>query len=172
MERRVTDEVTIRPIEGDEEIRACAELMVSSEPWRSLGRTMDEATAILGSSRREVYVAVSEGRPVGFAVLVLRGLMVGSVQSLAVLPELRGKGIGTAIMKFVERRIFEDFPNVFLAVAKTNWRARRFYEFLGYQAFGELEDLLIRGETEVLMRKTLGPLAEFDEEKRIRAESS
>lgn len=166
------DGLVIRAIEGEDEVKQCAELMVSSEPWITLGRTFEQATKIMSSPTREVYVALVDGEIAGFIVLVMRGLFIGFVQSLAVRSELRGKGIGTALMGFAERRIFEDSPNVFLAVSSFNMRAQKFYRRLGYEAVGELRDLLIRDEAEILMRKTIGPLSEFDEQKRLRAQSS
>jgi ribosomal-protein-alanine N-acetyltransferase len=162
----------IRPIDGADEVRQSAEIMVTSEPWLTLGRTREEATAIMTSPTREVYVAVKGGEVAGFVILVMRGLVVGLVQSIAVREDLRGQGIGALLMRHIEDRVFREFPNVFLAVSSQNTRARKFYERLGYEAVGELKDLLIRGETEVLMRKSIGPLSEFDPEKRLHAESN
>jgi RimJ/RimL family protein N-acetyltransferase len=36
--------------------------------------------------------------------------------------------------------------------------ARRLYERLGYELIGELRDDLVRGSSELLLRKTIGPL--------------
>jgi ribosomal-protein-alanine N-acetyltransferase len=165
-------ELVIRGIDGEDEIGRCAELMVSSEPWITLGRTLEQATTILTSPTREVFVGLVDGEIAGFAVLVMRGLFVGFVQSLAVRPDLRGQGIGAALMEFSEEHIFKEFPNVFLAVSSFNTRAQNFYKRLGYEVVGELRDLLIRGETEILMRKTIGPLSEFDQETRSKAQTS
>jgi len=64
-------------------------------------------------------------------------------------------------MPFVERRVFRERPNVFLCVSDFNKGARRFYEKLGYETVGELRDYIIKGRSEILLRKTVGPLAEF-----------
>ncbi|MFH1501643.1 MAG: GNAT family N-acetyltransferase [Candidatus Eisenbacteria bacterium] len=162
----------IRTPDGEDEIRDSIEIMVSSEPWITLGRTRDEAAAILKSDKREAYVAVLDGSVVGFIVLVLRGLVVGFIQSIAVRSDLRSRGVGRALMEFAESRIFEDYPNVFLAVSSFNTDARRFYERLGYEEVGELRDLLVRGHSEVLLRKTTGPISEFESGKRLKAQSS
>lgn len=39
--------------------------------------------------------------------------------------------------------------------------ASRMYERLGYQLVGELTDYIVRGHSEFLLRKTLGPLIGF-----------
>lgn len=146
-------------------MRACATLMASSEPWITLGRTLEQATGIIRSPTREVYVGSINGELAGFVVLLMSGILVGFVQSLVVKPELRNQGIGTALMNFAEERILKELPNVFLCVSSFNEGAQRFYERLGSEVVGELKELILRGHSEILMRKTTGPFAEFKKEK-------
>ena len=40
--------------------------------------------------------------------------------------------------------------------------AQRWYRRMGYQVIGELKDYLVGGHSEILMRKTVGPLILFD----------
>ena len=155
------DDLVIRPIQGDDEIRACATLMASSEPWMTLGRTFEQATRILTSPTREVYVGVLGGELVGFVVLIMRGVFVGFVQTLAIRDGMRNRGFGAALMAFAEDRILRDTPNVFLCVSSFNEGARRFYERLGYSVVGELTEMLIPGHSEILMRKSIGPWSGF-----------
>jgi ribosomal protein S18 acetylase RimI-like enzyme len=61
-------------------------------------------------------------------------------------------------MDAAEAAILVYGPNVFLLVATWNAGARRFYERRGYQRIGEITDYLRRGITEVVYRKTLGPI--------------
>lgn len=153
--------IDIRAPADDDEVHACAEMMSSSEPWLTLGRTHDQAVKILTSPTREVYVGVIDGRLVGFVVLIMRGAFVGFVQTLAVEPDQRGRGIGEALMRFAEDRILRDTTNVFLCVSSFNDGAMRFYRRLGYEVVGELRDMIIGGHSEILMRKTTGPISEF-----------
>jgi ribosomal protein S18 acetylase RimI-like enzyme len=157
--------VTLRPIADDGEARACAEIMSTSEPWITLGRTMDVALRILRDRDvQEVYVAVYEGAVVGFVILVLKGAFVGYIRTVAVRADWRSRGLGRRLLAFAEDRIFEESPNAFICVSSFNPRARSLYERLGYEAVGELRDYIIRGESEWLMRKTVGPHAEFSRE--------
>jgi ribosomal protein S18 acetylase RimI-like enzyme len=64
-------------------------------------------------------------------------------------------------VEFAERRILQVSPNVFMCVSSFNHGARRLYQRLGYQVIGELPDYLVRGHSEILLRKTTGPLAGF-----------
>jgi ribosomal protein S18 acetylase RimI-like enzyme len=140
--------------------------MASSDPWRRLGRTLEESYRILRDPSREVYVALesaSDTEPLvaGFTILVMQGAFIGYIQSVAVRPERRGRGLGTALIEFAERRILRATPNVFICVSSFNPGARRLYERLGYTVVGELTDYIVRGHSEILLRKTTGPLAEF-----------
>jgi ribosomal protein S18 acetylase RimI-like enzyme len=155
----VIGDLEIRPIRGTDEPAECARLMSGTEPWLTLGRTYDQALRLLTSETREVYVARASGVLVGFIVLWMQGPFVGFVQTLAVKPQWRGRGIGKSIMQFAERRIFNEFRNVFLCVSSFNESAMRFYLRLGYHRVGDLTEMLIPGHSEILMRKTTGPLA-------------
>jgi len=139
-------------------MRRCARMMCATEPWITIGRGFDECLAVLQDSTREIYVALDEGEIRGFIVLNMRGAFVGYIQTICVDAEARGSGIGTKLIEFAERRIFAETPNVFLCVSSFNPRARALYERLGYQVVGELKDYLIAGASEILMRKTIGPL--------------
>lgn len=157
----------IRAIATDAEARACAEIMATNEPWVTIGRTLEESYRILRDPVREVYVAVEaddrgEPRVVGFIVLVMQGAFVGYIQSVAVRDDRRGLGVGSALIAFAERRILRDKPNVFICVSSFNPDARRLYERLGYAVVGELTDFVVRGHSEVILRKTTGPLTEFE----------
>ncbi|MDQ3951216.1 MAG: GNAT family N-acetyltransferase [Gemmatimonadota bacterium] len=154
--------VTVRPIADDEEVRACAEIMSTSDPWVTLGRTVEQAQRILSDREvQEIYVALHEGAVVGFVILILKGALVGYIRTIAVHADWRSRGLGRRLIWFAEERIFRESPNVFLCVSSFNPRARSLYERLGYETVGELRDYIVRGHSEWLMRKTLGPYAEF-----------
>ena len=153
--------LVIRPLATEDEARACAEIMATSDPWRRLGRTFAQSLEIVRDPAREVYIALdASGGLAGFSVLVMRGAFVGYIQSVAVRDDWRGRGVGTALIAFAERRILSETPNVFICVSSFNAGARRLYERLGYRVVGELTDYIVRGESEILLRKTTGPLAD------------
>lgn len=151
----------IRPLAGHGEAEACARMMAGSEPWITLGRSYEASLALLESPDREVYVAVADDVVAGFIVVVLQGAFVGYIQTICVAAERRGGGIGTQLVRFAEERIFRESPNVFLCVSSFNPGARRLYERLGYALVGELTDYIVRGHSELLFRKTIGPLDGF-----------
>jgi ribosomal-protein-alanine N-acetyltransferase len=154
--------VTVRPIADEEEVRVCADIMSTSDPWVTLGRTVEQAQRILSDREvQETYVAVHDGAVIGFVILILKGAFIGYIRTIAVRADWRSRGLGRRLIRFAEQRIFRESPNVFLCVSSFNARARSLYERLGYETVGELRDYIVRGHSEWLMRKTLGPHAEF-----------
>jgi ribosomal protein S18 acetylase RimI-like enzyme len=151
----------IRRLGSQDEAWVCARMMASSEPWITLRRDADAALAILTDPGRESYVAILDGEIAGFLILVMHGAFVGYIQSVCLAPGRRGLGLGGRLMAFAEERILRDVPNVFLCVSSFNPDARRLCERLGYEVVGELRDYVVRGHSEILMRKSAGPLAEF-----------
>ncbi len=154
-------EVLIRRLQNVEEARACARMMADSEPWLTLGRSFDENLKLVSDPAKEAYVAISENQVLGIVLLHLRGPLNGYLQAIAVIPQARREGIGLKLMRFAEDRILKESPNVFLCVSSFNIRAQRLYERLGYERVGELKDYIVKGHSEILMRKTLGPLSSF-----------
>jgi ribosomal protein S18 acetylase RimI-like enzyme len=146
------------------EAEICARMMAKSEPWVTLQRDFDASLGIITDPSREVYVATANGEIAGFIVLLMHGAFIGYIQSVCVAPAWRGRGIGTQLMAFAERRIFSETPNAFICVSSFNRTARRLYERLGYEVIGELEDYVIPGQSEILLRKTIAPLTEFKKE--------
>lgn len=151
----------IRPLAGDDEAEACATMMATSEPWVTLGRGIDSCRRVVRDPARERYVALREGRLAGLLILNLQGAFVGYIQTVCVAEEFRGQGIGRALVAFAEERIFREHANVFLCVSSFNTGARRLYERLGYTLVGELADYIVAGHSELLLRKTRGPLAAY-----------
>jgi ribosomal-protein-alanine N-acetyltransferase len=154
-------DLRIIKLENVDQARECARLMSTSEPWITLRRDYDLCLRILTDPSREVYVALLKDELVGFIILIMRGAFVGFIQTVAVKPEWRSKGIGTGLLRFAEKRIFEDTANVFLCVSSFNDKAQKLYKRLGYETIGELKDFIVPGHSEILLRKTIGPLCEF-----------
>jgi ribosomal-protein-alanine N-acetyltransferase len=143
----------------DAEAEACARLMAESEPWLTLGRSYQASLGIVRDPNREVYIARDEDGVAGFLILCMTGAFVGYIQTIAIQPDRRGQGLGSRLIDFAERRILAESRNVFMCVSSFNHDARRLYERLGYHAVGELTDYIVQGHSEILLRKTTGPLS-------------
>jgi ribosomal protein S18 acetylase RimI-like enzyme len=148
-------------LEAEADARTCAHLMAGSEPWLTLGRSYQASLAIIQHPSREVYLLRDDGAIVGFVIVCVTGAFVGYIQTVCIHPDHRGRGWGSRLVAFAEQRILREFPNVFLCVSSFNGAARRLYERLGYRVVGELTDYIVRGHSEILLRKTIGPIAGF-----------
>jgi ribosomal protein S18 acetylase RimI-like enzyme len=154
-------DIAIVRLENEQQVRQCARLMVGSEPWITLRRTYRDCLRLLHDPSREIYLALIEDQMVGFIILAMQGVFRGYIQTVGVKPEWRNRGIGTRLVRFAEERIFRESPNVFICASSFNKRAQALYRRLGYRRVGELKDFVVAGQSEILMRKTIAPLAEF-----------
>jgi len=151
----------IKKLSGRNEARACAQIMAASEPWITLQRNYNESLKIVTNPWREVYVALAKSEVIGFIILQLEGTFTGYIQTIAIKEEWRNRGIGSQLLAFAERKIFSRKPNVFLCVSSFNKKAQKLYRRLGYQKVGVLRNFIVNGHDEILLRKTIGPLAGF-----------
>jgi ribosomal-protein-alanine N-acetyltransferase len=152
---------SIARLETEAEAEACARLMAGSEPWTTLGRTYEAALRIIQDPTREVYLVRDDAGLAGFLILCMTGALVGYIQTICVHPDRRAQGLGSRLIQFAEERILEESPNVFMCVSSFNRDARRLYERLGYVVVGELTNYIVEGHSEILLRKSRGPLATF-----------
>ena len=146
---------------GAEEFEACARLMAASDPWITLGRDLDTCRAVVFDGALEKYGAFAGSEFAGFIGIAMQGAFIGYIKAICVAQPFRGQGVGSALLRHAEERIFRDSPNVFLCVSSFNAGARRLYERRGYETVGELRDYVVRGHSEFLLRKTAGPLSVF-----------
>jgi len=107
-----------------------------------------EALLRVRSRRRKVLVAELGGRVVGFAV-AYRFRRLAYVDSIAVDPEFRGLGVGSALLGELEARLRREGAEVVaLSVKDSNKRALDFYLRNGYALRGVI--LIMRGPVEAL----------------------
>ena len=153
---------TITPLIAENDIETCAKLMSRNDPWVTLGRTYERCLATIKNPLAETYVVKSaDGVVIGFAIIQLKGALVGYIQTLCVDANFRGQNIGSQLITFLENRIHEVSPNVFMCVSDFNVAAQRLYEKLGFEVIGEIKNYIEAGRSEILLRKTIGAMNDF-----------
>ena len=157
----MTADAEIRPLDRGRDAAMCAEMMLTTEPWITLRLTRENALALLDDTAKEVYAMRDVRGVAGFVVVDMRGLLRGYIQTVCVRADRRGEGVGSALVRFAEDRIFRESPNVFICVSSFNPEARRLYERLGFEQVGVLGELIVPGHDELVLRKTRGPWTEF-----------
>ena len=138
----------------------CAKIMAVSEPWITLGMSMDHLVNTMNDPLNEVYAAFLEEEIIGTMVIQTKGAFSGYLKSIAVKPDWRGHKLGERMMAFIEKEIFSTCANLFLCVSSFNQEAQKFYLNLGYEEIGIIENYLVEGHDELLMRKTIAPILE------------
>lgn len=81
---------------------------------------------------RNAWVAQRDGRIVGYVDVELRGPRV--VADGYVLPEVRGSGVGSALVDAVERRALEEPGHVYVHYATVDQASASLFEARGYRA--------------------------------------
>ena len=144
---------TVRDEDGDQIVMLEAELF-GTDAW-SEDLVRDELTA----RHRSYFVAVDEDDAVvGYAGLYAVGTEA-DVQTIAVIPEMRGQGLGAQLLQTLFTRSAQlGVRQLFLEVRADNEAARRLYARFGFEAIGERPGYYQPGNVSaVVMKKTLSP---------------
>jgi ribosomal protein S18 acetylase RimI-like enzyme len=140
----------------DHERDWAASLMAGTEPWIALGRSVEDTQKIFRASDILLYIAHQADLPCGFLLIRMRGIANSPyIASLAVSEAMRGKGVGSELLRFAEDLLRPDSRHLFMCVSSFNTRAKALYERLGYAVVGEFKDYIIDGASEYLMYKRL-----------------
>jgi len=140
----------------------CASLMSDNDPWKKVGRTFEDSLTNFTNPSYQHFVLMADDQIKGFLIIILNGLLGGGfIKSLFISPELQGSGYGKKLLAFGEELIFSQFANSYLCVSSFNKNAQLFYKNNGYAIVGELSELIIAGQAEILLRKTKGPTFQY-----------
>jgi [ribosomal protein S18]-alanine N-acetyltransferase len=132
-------------------------MMAANDPWKTLG--LDQAACRTGFDGpcKEVFIAHRKDEPAGFAIVQTGGTFNGYIQTLFVREPYRSDGLGRQLLAYCEGLIIKTSPNIFICVSSFNTRALRLYQEAGYSLVGTLNNFLVPGYDELLLRKTIGP---------------
>lgn len=146
----------------EEDKKTCAQMMVRTDPWITLQMDYAQCLKAFEGHSKEFIVTKFENCIVGFAIVQTSGTFNGYIQTLCISEKYRGKGIGKKLLQYCENRILEYSPNVFICVSSFNKGAIKLYYEFGFRLVGELENFVKDGFTELLLRKTAGPKAGYE----------
>jgi len=140
----------------------CAKLMAGTDPWITLKMDEEACLKAFEGSFREVFVLKNEKEIMGFVIMQPLGTFKGYIQTIAINESYRGAGYGTQLLQFCEDRILTYSPNIFICVSSFNHGAIQLYTKFGFELVGELKDFIKKGFTELLLRKTVGPVVGYN----------
>lgn len=139
-------------------IADCAMMMAKSDPWITLKIDYDQCLKAFEGSSKEIWVVEIDNLIAGFVILQIGGTFKGYIQTICIDAAYRGRGIGKKLLQFSEERILTFSPNIFICVSSFNSGAIRLYKEFGFKLVGELDNFVKDGFTELLFRKTFGPM--------------
>ncbi|HEY2377528.1 MAG TPA: ribosomal protein S18-alanine N-acetyltransferase [Gemmatimonadaceae bacterium] len=129
-----------------------------SDPWseRAFYDVLSHSRMYFACARRDVSDSAAATRVLGYVVAWFAG-GEGEIANLAVDPEARGHGVGSALLDAaLEEARRQRTDEVFLEVRSSNLRARQLYESRGFAEVGRrrryyrqpVEDAVILRRTE------------------------
>jgi ribosomal protein S18 acetylase RimI-like enzyme len=135
-------------------IRACSNIVLVSEPWKTLGETIDFQTGI---SRKQAFVCITKDGPVGFVIFTPDPVFArgGYLRAIGVLPAARRQGIGKKLLSFAEMLTARRSQYIFLCVSSFNRQGQSFYKNMGYRKAGTLRGLISPASSEYIYWKKL-----------------
>ena len=85
---------------------ACATIMSLTNPWITLGMDVAQCRTAFEGECKEIWIAESGEELAGFVIIQTSGTFSGYIQTICIAEAFRGKGIGTRLLEFSEKRIF------------------------------------------------------------------
>ena len=144
-----------------QDFSVCAMIMAQTDPWITLDMNYESCLKAFKGPLKEIYILLKNNEIAGFVILQTGGTFKGYIQTLCVGETYRGKGLGKKLLQFCEERILKISPNIFICVSSFNKGAIKLYYEFGFKLVGELNDFVKEGFTELLLRKTFGPIVGY-----------
>jgi len=141
-----------------EHLSDCIEALRNSELGEVYYHPEDELRVGFteGFSKGEIFVALDEGNNcLGYIWIALSGAFYGFpyCRNIAIKKNWRGRGIGSALLRYYEKVGFENSNRLFILVSDFNHDAPKLYERLGYEHVGVIPNLFKMGVSENILVK-------------------
>ncbi len=134
-----------------------SEFLAKMDPWLRLGISSEALFKYLikrdPSLKR--YGVYSNLQPIGVLCIKYPWLRGPYIELLGLEDSFQGKGITRHLLAWIECQTLPHAKNIWISASSFNTRATSIYERLGFTRVGILNDLVVEGESEILMRKRL-----------------
>lgn len=145
---------SLSPIQPAEAGLLAAEL-IGMTPWRELGYQVDTLRNYLLAVQQdfECLCLHVDGIPAGVIALRSPWLRGTLLELLAVLPNFQQQGLGKwLIQHLVENAQGKKQRNLWTLTSAFNTAAICFYQSRGFICIGQLDDFIVEGQNELLLR--------------------
>jgi len=127
------------------------------DPWKRLrqsAQTIEEILRGREPGARSYLIRVGQS-PAGAIVVNAPWLLGVYLKFLGILPDYQGVGVGAAALGWLEQEAQGTCDNLWVCTSAFNARAEDLYRAHGFDRVAVLEDLIVEGEDEILMRKRI-----------------
>ena len=130
--------------------------LASMDPWRMLDYKPETLAFYLlrADPSLKRYSIIIAGKVSGVLSVRFPWLFGPFIELMALFDDSRGKGYGRQLIDWVGR-YFPSSPNLWASVSSFNLDAQKFYRSTGFEQAAVLQDLIKRGQNEILLRKRL-----------------
>jgi len=131
--------------------------LVQIQPWNTLNYSANRLSNYLCQHDPLLYrfgIIVSK-QLVGAVCIRYPWLRGAYLELLAIYTTRQGLGIGKEVMLWLEEEVQQTSRNIWALVSSFNSKAQRFYKCIGFTEIGTLEDFVISGYDELLLRKII-----------------
>lgn len=142
------------------EIIAMSQTLAQMEPWLTLNYSAKTLANYLGCQDPSLhqYGITSPTQQVAGVICIRYPWLRGPyIELFAVSHSQQGQGIGRDIINWLvtELRQNTNLHNLWALVSEFNHEAQHFYQKMGFVEMAQLDDLVVTGYNEILLRKVL-----------------
>jgi GNAT superfamily N-acetyltransferase len=140
-----------------EDAKTVAGKLAAISPWLALGYSAIQLEKYLltGDPSLHRYTVIVDNVIAGVVAVRYPWLRGAYLELIGLFPEQQGRGLGTAILQWLEQETKPWAANLWVLVSSFNDSAKRFYFQQGFREIGSIEALVSLQSTELLLRKVL-----------------
>lgn len=156
LDRYALSGFALAPIEREDAERIAAE-MVKMDPWLTMNYSVAPLERYLSTPSPALhrYAIAVDGVTAGVVTVRYPWLRGAYLELIGLFPGRQSNGLGTAVLRWLERETEPHAANLWVLVSAFNRAAQRFYLRQGFREIGAIEALVSAKSTELLLRKTL-----------------
>lgn len=131
--------------------------LATMDPWKRLGYSAMALGRSLANHDPALnrFAVHDANETIGVVCIRFPWLRGPYLELLAIFPEAQGRGIGRAILTWLEEQARPSSSNIWALTSEFNLWARAFYRAAGFVEIAPLPGLVANGISEILLRKTL-----------------
>lgn len=136
------------------QVYSISNTICSMEPWITLGYKVDYFSSYLSKNDPALirYGIFKDGTPIGVLCIRYPWLRGPYIEVIGIEPSHQGKGIASRVIDWIRSEVSPVSGNIWLCVSSFNLRAINAYKALGFTSTALIEDLILEGKEEIIMR--------------------